>query len=120
MPEPRGARPVRAISIRQPYVELILRGKKMWEYRSRPTNIRQRVYLYAGLRPADSPAAWRKVAKHPGELSTGVIVGSVEITNCRWDVRNDRYACKLRNPRRLKKHLFAKNQPTPCFWRPWF
>ena len=120
MPAPRSARLVRAISIRQPYVELILRGTKTREYRSRPTNIRERVYLYAGLRPADSPASWRKLGKHPGDLSTGVIVGSVEITNCRWDVRNACYAYRLRNPRRLKTHLSAKNQPTPCFWRPQF
>lgn len=39
----------RAISIRQPYVEDILRGKKKYEYRSRPTQIRGRVYLYASL-----------------------------------------------------------------------
>ena len=43
----------RAISIRQPYVELILRRRKTREYRSRRTNIRERVYLYAALRPAD-------------------------------------------------------------------
>ncbi|MDA8409599.1 MAG: hypothetical protein M0001_04305 [Treponema sp.] len=40
----------RAISIRQPYVELILQGAKTEEYRSMPTNIRERVYLYASLR----------------------------------------------------------------------
>ena len=40
----------RAISIRQPYAELILRGKKKNEFRSRPTNIRERVYIYAALR----------------------------------------------------------------------
>ncbi|PYQ88659.1 MAG: hypothetical protein DMG02_17325 [Acidobacteria bacterium] len=38
----RQGRPTRAISIRQPYVELILRGKKTREFRSRPTNIRER------------------------------------------------------------------------------
>ncbi|MBI4768802.1 MAG: ASCH domain-containing protein [Deltaproteobacteria bacterium] len=37
----------RAISIRQPWVELILLGKKKAEYRSRPTKIRERVYIYA-------------------------------------------------------------------------
>jgi hypothetical protein len=34
----------RALSIRQPYVELILRGKKREEYRSRQTHVRGRVY----------------------------------------------------------------------------
>lgn len=36
---------VRAISIRQPYVELILRGQKWREYRSVATTMRGRVYL---------------------------------------------------------------------------
>ena len=40
---------IRAISIRQPFVEMILRGTKKIEYRSRKTNIRECVYLYASL-----------------------------------------------------------------------
>ena len=40
---------ITAISIRQPFVEMILRGNKTIEYRSRKTNIRERVYLYASL-----------------------------------------------------------------------
>lgn len=34
---------IRAISIRQPYVEQILRGEKRYEYRSQDTKIRERV-----------------------------------------------------------------------------
>ena len=37
-----------ALSIRQPYVEMILTRKKRIEYRSRRTHVRGRVYLYAG------------------------------------------------------------------------
>jgi hypothetical protein len=33
-----------AISIRQPYVELILNGRKRYEYRSTPTNLIERVF----------------------------------------------------------------------------
>ena len=37
-----------ALSIRQPYAELILRGVKTIEYRSRPTRkIGERFYIYA-------------------------------------------------------------------------
>ena len=37
-----------ALSIRQPYAELILRGEKTIEYRSRPTRIiGERFYIYA-------------------------------------------------------------------------
>src|SRR5262245_35522174 len=39
---------MRALSIRQPYAELILRGIKTVEYRSRPTRIvGERFYIYA-------------------------------------------------------------------------
>lgn len=41
----------RAISIQQPFVEQILTGKKKYEYRSFPTKIRGRVFLYVSLRP---------------------------------------------------------------------
>ena len=69
----------RAISIRQAWVELILCGEKQGDYRSRPTRIRGRVYIYASLTPADSTSAWKKTGKQPGELPTGQIVGTVEI-----------------------------------------
>ena len=41
-------RGMRALSIRQPYAELILRGIKPIEFRSRPTKIiGERFYIYA-------------------------------------------------------------------------
>jgi len=40
-----------AISIRQSYVEQIFRAIKNEKYRSRPTNIRGRVYVCASLQP---------------------------------------------------------------------
>jgi len=47
-----------ALSIRQPYAELILRGEKRIEYRSRPTKvIGQRFYIYA----ARTPGKWAGV-----------------------------------------------------------
>ncbi|MBZ0245767.1 MAG: ASCH domain-containing protein [Cyclobacteriaceae bacterium] len=110
----------RAISIRQPFVELILQEKKKYEYRSTLTNIRERVYIYASLTPSDHGASWKKVKKKPGELVTGLIVGSVEIVDCMWDDKIGEYAYKLSNPKRILKHLKAKNHPTPKFWIPKF
>ena len=47
-----------ALSIRQPYAELILRGVKTIEYRSRPTRIiGQRFYIDAARTPGP-PEAW--------------------------------------------------------------
>jgi hypothetical protein len=110
----------RAISIRQPYVEQILRGIKKIEYRSRPTTIRERVFLYASLTPGASPKDWTKVKKAPGELPTGLIVGTVEIVGCRFNAQDGCYHYVLRNPKRLRKPLTPLNQPQPVFWRPRF
>jgi hypothetical protein len=110
-----------AISIRQPYVELILQGKKKSEYRSRPTNIRERVYIYAALKPSrGATERERKGASENPVLPIGYIVGSVEIANCKWNLNRDLFAYRLVRPRRLRKHLCPSNQPQPCFWKPVF
>ena len=108
----------RAISIRQPYVEQIFRRTKRFEFRSVPTNIRERVWIYASLKPADHPSAWRQVKKRPGELPAGAIVGSVEIVGC--NERSDCFAYKLSAPKRLSRPKRARNQPQPVFWIPRF
>src|SRR3954452_22760527 len=56
---------MRAVSIRQPYAELILRGIKTVEYRSRPTRIvGERFYIYASKGPAK---IWSRDLAMPGE-----------------------------------------------------
>jgi hypothetical protein len=111
----------RALSIRQPYVELILRGKKRHEYRSRPTNIRGRVYLYAGLKPGDYAWAARKygIRCDPDDLPVGRIMGSVELVRCK-ERRDGDYAWVLAKPRRYRTPLKPRNQPQPAFWKPKF
>ena len=107
----------RAISIRQPYVEAILDGKKTIEYRSRPTNIRERVYLYASLRPADE-TAFRDFGYEVDQCPRGVVVGSVEVVGCTGE--EDEYEIRLARPKRLKDFLQPTNQPQPMFWIPQF
>src|SRR5205809_7999638 len=55
---------MRALSIRQPYAELILRGIKTVEYRSRATSIiGERFYIYAGKKRSavsGQLSAWSK------------------------------------------------------------
>lgn len=106
----------RAISIQQPFVEEILRGKKKYEYRSRQTHIRGRVYLYASQRPGEA-SRWKKLGFEPGELPAGVIVGSVEIVDCE-EFGPDDFGYRLKNPKRYKKHLKPKSQPQPLFFFP--
>lgn len=101
-------KPIRAISIRQPYAEQILQGKKRKEFRSVPTKIRERVYIYASLTPADES----------GEtLVRGKIVGSVEIVDCVSD-GDGGYAYKLDRPERLARPLKPRNKPQPIWFRP--
>jgi len=107
----------RAISIRQPYVEQILRGQKTWEYRRQNTKIRECVYLYASRTPGPK-TEWRKLRMEPADLPTGRIIGAVEITATRR--LRDGFAYKLENPRRLKRQLKPINQPQPWFWKPRF
>ena len=110
----------RAISIRQPWVEMILRGIKTKEYRSVPTAIRERVFIYASLKPGDSNSDWKKVGKAPGDLPVGQIVGTVEVVNCRRNSLMNCYEYHLARPRRLRRPLVATNQPNPIWWRPRF
>jgi ASCH domain len=107
----------RALSIRQPLSELILRGKKPEEYRSRLTHIRGRVYLYAGKKLA-------QVDDFPEEEATllprGVILGSIEIVGCHWDKKKDCYAWELADPIRYSDPLVPHGVPQPGFWHPKF
>jgi hypothetical protein len=111
----------RAISIRQPYVEQILRGDKTEEYRSMKTNIRERVYLYASLRSSEyEEDSWREMGMEPGSLPTGLIVGTVEIFDCYWRTDMECFAYSLAKPDRLEIFLKPTNQPQPKFWIPQF
>jgi hypothetical protein len=109
-----------AISIRLPWVELILRGEKRYAFRSRPTSIRERVYRYASPTPADIPERWEYVGKEPSALATGMIVGSVEMVDCLIDEEGGGYAYEVARPKHLAKPLMARNQPQPGFWKPAF
>jgi hypothetical protein len=108
-------RPDYAISIRQPFVEQILRGLKKREYRSIRTNIRGTVYLYASLKPVEDPWGWRHVC----DLPMGAIVGTVDVVGC-VDDGDGGFAYLLENPVRFEHTLRAVNQPQPVFWRPKF
>ncbi|MBP8261874.1 MAG: ASCH domain-containing protein [Verrucomicrobia bacterium] len=104
-----------AISVRQPYAEVILRGIKKIEYRSIPTNIRGRVYVYASLHKPDA----RDCTRHklsPEDLPTGYVVGSVEVVGCKW-VRGE-YNWLLAKPQRLARPFRPQNHPQPVWFYP--
>jgi hypothetical protein len=103
------------LSIRQPYVEEILRGLKRVEYRTRATNIRGRVLIYASLQPGN-PSRFAKLKVEPGGLPTGVVVGSVEITDCTGTPGD--YQWHLAKPRRIKRPMPPRNRPQPGWFYP--
>ena len=125
------ARRMRALSIRQPWAELILRGKKRIEVRKRRTKIRGVVFVYASAtvaeRELEGCARYRIKMQR---LKKGVLVGKVEIVDCRPLRKSDaRAACLtrvrpklwawiLKRPKRAKRTRAPKRQPQPVFFNP--
>jgi len=109
---------MKALSIRQPHAEAILRGIKKIEFRSRTTKIRGRISIYASLgryspqEEADMLKTYRIRDVACDDLPRGVIVGSVELFDC------DGGDWKLRNPERASKLLKPKNHPQPVWFHP--
>ncbi|MFO0814542.1 MAG: ASCH domain-containing protein [Gemmatales bacterium] len=105
----------RALSVRQPHAEAILRGIKRIEYRSFPTGIRGRVYIYASLKLDDDlPSGY----DFPSEgLPRGYVVGSVEITDCTG--KEGLYRWHLAKPERLAEPRKPTRQPQPSFFFAW-
>ena len=112
-----------ALSIRQPYVEQILRGVKRIEYRSRPTTrLGERFYLYAAKQPGP-PSVFAQLGCEPGDLVTGVIVGTAIITQCVRGRGRDPsgravYEWHLASVRRLARPRRVKRHPQPAWFGP--
>jgi ASCH domain-containing protein len=106
---------LRALSVRQPYAEQILRGTKKKEFRSVPTHIRERVYIYASKKPGPLQL-FQDLRCEPGDLPTGVIVGTVEIVGCSGS--DGDYAYHLARPKRLARPLHPPRPPQPIWFRP--
>jgi hypothetical protein len=109
------ARLKRALSIRQPYAEQIMRGIKTIEYRSQPTRIRERVYIYASLTSGAS-VDFEELDLQPGDLPTGVLVGSVEVSDCTGYPGD--YEWHLAGPQRLSQPIKPENHPQPAWFFP--
>jgi hypothetical protein len=107
---------MRALSIRQPYAELILRGIKVIEYRSRPTRIiGERFYIYAARKSGDMQG-FTDIGCTPGDLPTGLIVGTACIAAC---TRNGSgYEWHLADVRRLTRLRKPTGMPQPVWFNP--
>jgi hypothetical protein len=126
-----------ALSIRQPYAELILRGIKTVELRNRATKIvGERFYIYAAKARATvpiwsddlqvgSPPAWMaELARQVGmigpgeELLTGLIVGSAKIERIiEPTAPGDVFQWVLCDVRREPTPWRPTRHPQPTWWR---
>src|SRR5580704_15477971 len=103
----------RAISIRQPWAHSILHLGKDIENRPMRTHYRGRILIQASLKVEEDEA--RELKLDPDELSTGAIVGSVEIVDCirgsksKWANRGQ-WHWVLKNPRVLAKPIPFKGK----------
>jgi hypothetical protein len=120
--------PSLALSVRQPWAELILRGRKTIECRSRPTKVRGRILLYASKGAFGTPLA-NVSDVLDGQLAQGVLVGTVRILDCRplspddssaacINVNFGGFAWLLVDPLRLPKTLRPSSHPQPVFFYP--
>jgi hypothetical protein len=84
---------IRALTIRQPWAELILRGRKPYELRSWRTNYRGPLAIHAAMK-VDAENA-RQLGLNPEKLITSSFVGVAVLSDVRPYTRED--------ARRLKK-----------------
>lgn len=113
---------MKALSIRQPWAELIMQGRKTIELREWRTTHRGLLAIQAG-KQVDT-ASCRRHGLNSDALPRGVIVGTVEVVEMvdfdpeLWDALRDQHlhpgpgpgnwrGWRLRNPRRLE-------EPIPC------
>lgn len=107
---------MRALSIRQPYAEQILRGVKTIEYRSRATkNIGERFFIYAARKPGDLEG-FAVLDCELGELPTGLIVGTATIAKCTRN--NGHYEWHLADVKRLEHPRKPRRMPQPVWFKP--
>ena len=113
---------MKALSIRQPYAEAIMRGVKAIEFRSRPTNVRGRVYVYATIGRFSGGQEAELLERHGiddvicDDLPRGVLVGTVELWDCTGT--DGDYHWHLRHPQRAKKLLKPTGRPQPTWFKP--
>jgi len=111
---------LRALSVRQPWAEMIMLGDKTIECRNYPTDVRGVVYIYASATRYDATHENEMQAEFDLDLDAlprGVIVGTVEVYNCQQG-SDGGYEWLLRNPSRLANPLKPKRKPEPAWFFP--
>jgi ASCH domain-containing protein len=103
---------MKAISVRHPWIDLILDGRKTVELRGRATRHRGELHLHASrtFGPAEREAATRLgvPAPEPGQL--GVVLGKVRLVDCRKVTPAD-WAAALAEPRETRPYAWLLAKP---------
>ena len=113
---------MKALSIRQPHAEAIMRGVKPIEFRSRLTNVRGRICIYAGLGRYSRGDEAEMMAEYGiddvdcDNLPRGVLIGTVELFDCTGD--DGDFHWHVRKPERAKKQRKPKKHPQPSWFNP--
>lgn len=97
-----------ALSIRQPWADQVLSGKKVRENRSQPVKIRGRIYIYASKSGAP---------RQDDGATRGMIVGEVTLYGCRRN--GDGYAWLLKDPVRWRTPKPPERRANPVWFKPW-
>ena len=100
-----------ALSIRQPWAELVILGEQDEENRNRSTKLRERIAIYATLSKEDLDEAV-DYDLDPETLPRGFIIGTVELYAC------DEGVWKLREPKRLAEPIKPEAHPQPVWFYP--
>lgn len=123
-----------ALGVRQPWAELILQGHKTIEVRVVPTNVRGPIYLYASRKPGEGKVVDRAALEYGLDVASfprGVLVGTVELVDCRKsnaddtdaacvppNVLRNTYGWILANPRRLDAPVQPRFLPYGIWFYP--
>lgn len=122
---PAGLDPaIPVLSVKQPWAEALMIGKKKKEHRPVKTNKRCRVYIYASKTLADTtgqrPGRYGVPSDSIDNLPRGMIIGSIEIFDCveAGSHHGARFHWHVRNPRRLRRPVAPPRHSTPTqtFW----
>jgi hypothetical protein len=113
---------MKALSIRQPWAELILRGLRN-EHRTTLTKVRGRVYIYACKALGTSLKEMADVNEEFGTdldlktMARGILIGTVEIVGCK-ELGYADYEWFMNAPMRLEPCLKPTGFPQPSFFNP--